>query len=163
VAQEPTSVSSWKKAGHDFAVPSGNVCRVRRRSLDVFLKTGRIPNSLMPWVQKAIQGKAETDINKEDLSIDQVKDMMEFIDIVVLDTVLEPKVYPVPPDGEERDPELLYVDEVDFDDKAAIFEFSVKGVGRFKSGYEEPTAAMEPVSGSEDVAMPAEPTPSDQR
>lgn len=88
----------------------------------------------------------------------KVKDLFGLIDRIVLHVVIKPALTPVPEpvlvdSGEvdvngdpvilkhypERDDSLLYVDDVDFSDKMAIFNFVVGGVNDLKPFRDGPT------------------------
>lgn len=161
----PTSVSDWKKkSGSDLQLPSGHTCRVRNPGMKAFLSAGLIPNSLIPIVTEALSrgespsggaSKQDEQIEKklqDELSSDPklLTDMMDAIDNVTVYCVLQPKVNPTPvkelvqadgsvelvEDFDAKDPELLYVDEVDFEDKTFIFNWAVGGtrdLERFRS------------------------------
>lgn len=145
-APQVTSASAWKKqtsAGTPLVVPSGNTCLVRTPGMQVFVRRGMIPNSLMPIVQEAIQ-KGKPPSNKA-LNLEQtpemLEEMMEVMDNVTIYCVVEPKVAPAPADDEERDENILYVDEVDFMDKLFIFQYAVGGTAdlekfRKESGFD---------------------------
>lgn len=138
-ASEPTSASAWKSqnGGTLLRVPSGNTCRVKTNvGMQMFLKQGKIPNGLMGFIQdamaKAKPGMSEKDNLDLDVAsllgdTDKLRDILDMAAAVVVEVVLEPVVTPVPPEGEPRDPGLLYVDEVDFADQMYIFNFVVGG------------------------------------
>lgn len=156
-----TPVQSWKAKvkGHAIQVPSGNVCLMRKVGLQVFMKQGIIPNSLMPIVQKAIsQGKPPSNKDLEALSSNEslMDDMMELMDEVTLFCVIEPRVERVPRDDQgaiipigddRRSDNLLYVDEVDIEDKMFIFNVAVGGTSDLERFRQESAAHMEDVSG----------------
>lgn len=155
-AEGPTSVSEWKrKAGSDLKLPSGHVCRVRNPGMKAFLSAGLIPNSLIPIVTEALtRGESPSGgASKQDAAVEKklqeeltsdpklLTDMIDAIDNVTVYCVLEPKVNPTPmreipkddgsvelvEDFDAKDPELLYVDDVDFEDKTFIFNWAVGG------------------------------------
>lgn len=150
-SKKVSSAKGWKKnKTTELEVPSGNVCLVIRKPLDTFLKEGRIPNPLLPIVMKAVGGDVSEDDLKAELNDyvesakekpevaqDMITSMTELVDAVVIDCVLEPRVSPALLAGEEYDEDILYVDEVDMDDKMFIFNFVVGGAGdleRFREG-----------------------------
>ena len=174
---EPTAVTdaaTWKASaqGVDLEVPSGKTCKVRRKPMDSFLRRGLIPNSLLPLVRKAIKGEDMDDTKMEDLTEDQIIQTLELYDIIVVDCVVAPKVYPVPKFRQEdvdagrctpeqvgtevplddRNQDFLYVDEVDQDDKIFIYQFVVGGTRDLESFRAEQSAAMERLRGGADVA-----------
>lgn len=159
-----TEAKNWKKAEstHELTVPSGNVCLVRRPGPSVFLEDGNIPNSLltlvMPLLEEA-QDKGKTgdstpmpDSSFADLQkiiLDdptKLKDLFTMMDHITVACVVSPVVLPEPEIGGERDPEALYVDEIDFEDKSFIFNFIVGGTAdleRFREGTDSAVAARQ--------------------
>lgn len=145
-----TSASAWKKQtvqGTPLTVPSGNVCLVRAPGMSVFLKQGVIPNGLMPMIQDAMdKGKVPDDASL-DASLgamledpEKLQQLVDLTDAVAVYCCLEPKLeHPpqemnsvgvmvtVPFDNPLRNPDVLYVDEVDFNDKMFIFTYAVGG------------------------------------
>ncbi len=132
----PTAAREWKKAGEDLELPSGNVCLAKKVGLQAFLKRGLIPNSLLPIIENSLkQGKP---VRPDDptggikLDLESLSSILDLQDEVTLASVLEPKVSRVPaegdPDYKERNPDKLYIDDVDQDDKAFIFSWAVGGV-----------------------------------
>lgn len=152
--ETPTTASVWKKqsAAKIIDVPSGNKARVRRVSLDVVVKTGRLPNILMPMIQAGMQGRQP---NATDLKPEMMPAFMELIDIICLDACEEPRLYPAPGEEGERLPDRLYVDEVDFADKMAVYEYAVGGAAALESFRDEQSGDVESVSDVEDVAVPS--------
>jgi hypothetical protein len=149
--KQPTEISDWKRQKHTqpLDVPSGNTCLVIRRPIDVFLKMGKIPQPLTDIVRSAIEknldDKKAFDISQYEWTPDQLSSVFTLIDEVIVECVVKPKVQPVPEeenpespkyDAEfERDETLLYVDEVDFNDKSFIFQFVIGGTadaGKFR-------------------------------
>jgi hypothetical protein len=148
----PTSATQWKKssaAGTPIRVPSGNVALLKRPGMQVFLAQGIIPNSLMSFVNDSLKtGKPKTE--DLDLNAQTMKDLMALVDAVTVECCLEPKVHPVPSDPRgnpmierSRDPELLYVDEVDVEDKMFIFNYAVGGTSDVDSFRKELTITMD--------------------
>ena len=138
---EPTPASSWKKGvqGTLIRVPSGNTALVRAPGMEVFLREGVIPNSLLPIIQEAMVQGAAPDKATQSKMLDDPQKLIDIIDLANSITVyccLDPKVLPIPTNAEgevlplgdkNRLPDVLYVDEVDFNDKMAIFSFAVGG------------------------------------
>lgn len=156
-----TSAKQWKKgkAGQDLTVPSGQTCRARRVNLDVFLKMGRIPNSLRPLIDQAKGGKEFSDEEIiDDIwnggDPDKFNDLIAMVDMICIDAVLEPKLHAIPKDedGEPvplehplRDEDTLYVDEVDLTDRMFIFNFAVGGLADLESFREAAEGNVEHV------------------
>lgn len=178
-----SSAKTWKQStleGMELPVPSGHTCRVRRpQGMQVFIEKGVIPNSLMPIVEEALTGKKpDLDALAREAMADpsKLRAITELQDAVVVDVVMEPTVAPIPtftaqdvedgncteeevgtliPFGHEaRDDEVLYVDEVDAEDKAFIFQFAVGGtkdIERFRERSAERLAGLEAVPGVGDT------------
>ena len=147
-AAQPTPASTWNKnkVARPVTVPSGNVAMIRRRSLTVWWKTGKIPNLLLPMVRDSIATGKPVMHEKSAWTEEELKEMVLMMDTAVLECVDEPRVYPEPVCkeckrdvrdpihqdhdyiGEERDPDKLYVDDVDFDDKAFIYQYVIGAV-----------------------------------
>lgn len=170
-----TNVSGWKKSSsgvggrHEVKVPSGNIALCRRPGMDTFLKLGMLPNSLMSIVQKNIQ-KAQKGAKDEDIQKNvadamdklledpqKIGEVFEMADRVVCFIVIQPEVHLVPDDPAERDPELLYVDEVLLDDKMFLFNWAVGGAEDLASFFREQGEVLEPASDSQDVELPSQP------
>lgn len=153
VKPEVTSASEWKKAseGRELELPSGNVCLARNPGLEAFIRQGFIPDSLLPLVNRALEGdevgeqEARAAVQEDPENLEK---MFATIDAVVLHCVIKPKVEPVPAqvrsEGGEladapRNPDFLYVDDVDFQDKSFIFQWAVGGthdLETFRRGQE---------------------------
>ena len=128
----------------DLALPSGNVCRAVRPGAQGLIKAGLLDSmdQLTALVQNEhIDSKDPRKLAKavEALSVnkDQLLQGLEMVDKCVAYVVQEPKVYLEPPAGEERDPERIYADEVDLEDKMFIFNWAVGGTSDLKSFREE--------------------------
>jgi hypothetical protein len=137
-ASEITPVSQWKKSKGSninqtpLKVPSGNTCLVRMITPEDFLTGGNIPDVLAPIVNEAIRetsGKPPEapQIAESLLASGDIHSMLKMVDGVVLMAVIEPALQPVPGDHEERSDDLLYVDEVDLEDKMFVMQFVLGG------------------------------------
>ena len=153
---KPTTAQAWKKQaqGVPLEVPSGNTALVRNVGMQVFLQKGLVPNSLMPIVRQAMSGK-DVDLKVEEITEGQLADMLALFDAVVVHCVVEPKVMPTPAEGEERADDVLYVDEVDFDDKQFIFQWVVGGTRDLEQFRKEQAASVESVRGGAALASEA--------
>lgn len=158
-----TSAQDWKSSNaHEVEVPSGNVALVRRKGMQAFLKKGMIPNSLMPIVQKAIKsGDFDMKEGLENLDEKMLQDIMDMYDTVVVECVVQPKVTAVPTDDEgnalpydQREEGLLYVDEVDFEDKVFLFQWVVGGTKDLEQFRQQQSAAVDNVLASKGVVAP---------
>lgn len=157
-APEVTSASAWRgktSAGSPLVVPSGNTCLVRvGGGLEAFITQGLVPNSLMPIIQEAMsKGKPPTQEEVSGLATEEgLTDVIEMLDRVALRCVVEPKLAPIPRDEdgvplawEDREEleEMLWVDEIVFEDKMFIFNYVVGGTADLERFRQELTGAVE--------------------
>ncbi len=158
---EVTEVSDWKKSdrhGVKLRLPSGKVCLAFNPGIHVFLERGMIPNSLMPIVQQAIKEGKGLDAKKsqalaEDSAV--LQDVMSLVNGIFLTVVVQPKVYSIPEDEEERNTERLYIDEVDLDDRLFIMQWVVGGTRDLERFRDEQAAALGNLSAGETVGSEA--------
>lgn len=146
-----STASSWKQssgAGAPLSVPSGNVCLVRPVDMQTLIRRNMIPNDLMGIITGAMnKNKPPTQKDLEtDLDEDRLLSVLQAMDDVVRFVVIEPKIHSVPtkivddeevPDDDARDANLLYIDEVDYEDKTFIFQYAVGGtrdLEKFRTG-----------------------------
>jgi len=66
-----------------------------------------------------------------------------------------PPVLPIPENEQNRDPELLYVDEVLDDDKVFVFQWVTGGTRDLEQFRQEHQAAMDNLERLSDVGSPA--------
>jgi hypothetical protein len=147
VGQTPTPASSWRgkqsSGNHPVEVPSGNVALCRRPGIQVFMQVGIIPNSLMSVISSMI-GKAQNGQDVGPVEVDQamekllddptkLKDIFELVDAVTCFICVQPEVKRAPAEGEARDPDALYVDEVVLEDKMFLFQWAVGGTESLES------------------------------
>lgn len=168
-------------------VPSGNTALVRPVGMATFLEAGTIPNSLEKMVREAIastDGKIKIP-NPTDWKQDQVDDILNLLDAVTCYCVMEPSVRPVPvwsdEDAENGRCEkqtigtaiplseramlaenVLWVDEVDLDDKFMILQFAVGGTRSLEKFRSEQNEVMAALLGLQNVEFVTEPAAVDQ-
>lgn len=152
--EQVTSAAEWAGArGVVLLLPSGNRCRVRTSGFQALIAAGQIPNSLLPLVQEALAaGQRRQAIDESALLTKMLADpqslnaLMKMYDDVVLFSVLEPRVLPVPLDGNGQpvpihdrptDVEGVWVDMVDLSEKTAIFNFAARGTGQLEPFRQE--------------------------
>lgn len=142
------------RVGGILELPSGFVIKWRNPGgLRAFMASGKIPNALLPIIDKALKGgkgvdaKMEADLMKQLRENPEMLDeMMALYDSVAIKCFVEPKLYPVPdeamvqawnashPDDPVDEPEdlrfedRLYTDEIPDDDKAYLFQLLSGGV-----------------------------------
>jgi hypothetical protein len=143
-----TSVDTWKKstAQRPLELPSGCVCLVKPIGVVAIMSRGLIPNPLLAIMTEAMtaaeKGKAaELDVDK--LMADVIQDesklkaMFDMADQITLACVLEPEVHAAPENEADRLEDLLYVDEVDMEDKMFIMNFAMGGSADLEPFREE--------------------------
>lgn len=155
--ESATSAKSWKKRTKEgllVRVPSGNTAFIRTPGMEVFLEQGLIPNALLPLITESFQrGGPPKDEDLVGMLKDKEK-LQEIIDMANAVTVyccIDPVVEPIPVYGPEhekagkvipvgskdRNEDLLYVDEVDFNDKMFILGTATGGVEALERFREE--------------------------
>lgn len=160
-----TSAKEWQKVkGEELELPSGNVALVRRPGPETLLRKGVLPDAMASKITEMIRsgkGMRPEDAKEMAESPEAILDMMDAMDRVMCQVVIQPHVlyhrgvktenldrhgrpvYRLPDKGEkavdipddDRDPEALYSDEVDFEDKSFLFNFAVGGtrdIARFR-------------------------------
>lgn len=141
---------------HPLQLPSGNVCLVTRPGLPQLLAEGILPDLMSPLAEKAIKAVDKDEAGQEiDNSMrelmarpDGMATMFEAMERVAVHVVKEPALLysqrkkaagqidqiqegykpeweVIPKD--ERDPDVLYTDEVDMNDLMFIFNYVVGG------------------------------------
>lgn len=132
-------VSSWKQKTPLLELPSGHRVEVFNPGLKTFLVNGSIPNSLMTLADKALKNGQPLEQDQLDALVNdpqKIADMLKMVDVIAMGVVINPKLHPVPETGADRDPDLLYVDEMDDEDKLFIFQWATGGtrdLERFRS------------------------------
>lgn len=152
-----SSVSDFKQKINDVTtLPSGMNVILKRTSIQTLMAQGMIPNTLMAIVQSAIaKGKSDVDVSEFLGDPQKMQEMLELMDIIAISCVKEPEVHPIPEDDEDRDDALLYVDELQDEDRSFIFQYATGGtkdVEQFRQETREQLATIQP---SETVSMPA--------
>lgn len=145
--EEVSSLADFKaKKGKVVTLPSGLSMRLSSPGMTAFLQSGMIPNSLMATITEAINKGKQPDMSKVNLEdSEELNSMLHMIDVVTYRCAVEPRVLPIPEDDDERDPDLLYVDELDDYDKLFIFQWATGGtndVERFRQELDEQVGAV---------------------
>lgn len=146
-----------------------NVCLVRRPGPQGLVKMGVLDSldSLTSLVAAKITGiEKGSDTagsglpDKETMKAlsqnkQQLAEALDLIDRIVTHVVVEPKVLPVPAEGEERDEDALYIDEVDLEDRVFIMDFAVGGSSDWNSFRQRSAANVASVEASPSVPLDA--------
>lgn len=149
-AAKVSSAAEFKKRrqGEMLSLPSGLVVKAKRVELQTMIMQGSVPNPLMETVSAALEKGQKADISKMvgvdegKIDLDMVNDMYEMVNAVVMESVIDPKVHPVPDDEGDRDDDLLYVDEFDDTDKMFMFQWASGGTSDLEQFRLEADADM---------------------
>lgn len=172
--------------GSDLELPSGNVARIKQMSPQAFMSSGVIPDPLTQVIRKAInskKGMKPSDLKEVSDDPKKMASALEMFDRVLSHVAVLPEVEMPPPCTEcgeyftvderhsdrkrddfhkytegERDPEVLYADQVDMEDKMFIFNWCMGGTGDLTSFREQLESGVESVSNGEDIQVPAKRT-----
>jgi hypothetical protein len=149
--------TTWGSGGigqlTELTVPTGQLCLVRRPGTQGLLEAGILHNvdSLTALVNtkhvRRVKGKEE--INVESLMSDpeNVQTLMHTIDRIVCYVVVKPDVHMTPNDITQRDPEKIYADMIDIEDKMFIMNFAVGGtrdLERFRGELADAVGSVAP-------------------
>jgi hypothetical protein len=110
-----TSLKAWRDdrtEGELLQLPSGNVGRFHRVHVLELVEQGKVPDTLTGLVAQMIGDNPKLRITMDDL-----QRYADVVNMVVIAAAVEPRVTPEP--GEDS----LGVREIDFSDRAAIFEW----------------------------------------
>jgi len=137
------NLAQWRATRlHELLLPSGMTVWVKDVSMMDLMLTGKLPENLIDFADEAgKQGKAE--INLKDV-VKSGTDFNVMLNTVVLSCIVEPPV------AEKGDDDHLGLDEINGDDKMAIFNWANREVGQirpFREGEVEPLAAVLPGNG----------------
>lgn len=147
----PSGVGDFKKkkSGKLLPLPSGLTIRAQRPDVIQMIKKGSVINPLLEIVMESIDKGKETKIeeivgNKDgQLDLERITDMYEMVDAVVCEVFVEPKCHPAPGSRADRSDDLLYVDEVDAEDKMFIFQWVLGGTDDIASFREEARTSLD--------------------
>jgi hypothetical protein len=135
----------------DLEVPSGQVCLARRPGLNGLLKAGVLHDidPLLPLVDEHVarvegqQADAEEKMNRKILDI--FKDEKKFatiqhmLDRMLCYVVIKPQILHTPDDITQRQPDKIYADMIDLEDKLFILDWSLGGaedVAQFREKFQ---------------------------
>lgn len=147
----PTSVSEFKKKNKPelMELPSGVYMTLRNPGgLRLFLKQGLIPNSLMLIVQESLdkgQDQLAKKVDQQGVDPAMAADMIALVDVVTIAACVEPQVHEAPETEADRDDEILYVDELEDEDKMFIFQWvsgGTRDLESFRAGLSKQLAAV---------------------
>jgi hypothetical protein len=140
-AASPTgssAVAAFKNiSGGAVDLPSGITIKMRMPGMDTFVKSGIIPNSLLPIIQDAMKTGKTPDRETLTQSVDSMDEMFEMIDKVTCHCMVDPTCEMPPDDEDERRTDQLYADEVPIEDKLFIYQLAVGGTRDVESFRKE--------------------------
>lgn len=165
VIDDKYAPTGWKrkKSTFDVQLPSGQLVQVRKLGMKEIVKTGLVSQLDTFTAQLIPNGTNNPEADAGRVILEALKDEKKFeqleatIDKIISVCVIQPKVMKVPPEGYERNPEAVYIDEIDLDDKMAIFAAVFEGAGDmsdFREGQNRDMAAVEAQPESESSTQP---------
>jgi hypothetical protein len=158
----PTPAGSWKKSGAVLTLPSGNVMRLKNPGIMELAHQGLIPNALMATIMTSVQKGTEPTAENLMEGL-EVQDMFDMMANAIVSMAVEPQVFPIPDEGDPRNPELLYIDEMDEADKLFIWGWATGGTDDVEQFRRESSGLLDALSGQPAVAVPAKRTTSRKR
>jgi len=168
-------------------LPSGNVAKVTRPGLEMLISGGVMPDSLLQIAQGAVEKGAGKRAKIQHLDDDKARDiaenpelwseMIDSVDQIVSHVFVDPKVKYAKekttekrPNGktvvtliplDKRDPNYLYTDELELDDKFFVFSFISGDSADLKSFRDKLRGNVESISDGSEVSPVAESDNSD--
>ena len=150
-SKRPSSVSDFKRGPEPVELPSGHFITIKKVGLQALIAGGQIPNELLGMIQSAIdkgKGDEKKIIQKAvALDADKMNQMIDLMNNTVCFCAQDPEVHPVPKDDEARDPEKLYIDELEEEDRVFIFQYVTGGTRDLESFRAEHGRIVATVSG----------------
>lgn len=134
----PTRSSEWRKTpqeGELVELPSSNVIRCKRPGMPHFVEMGMVPNPLLSIIDASLHHQKTPDVAALVESEEKLDATAKFMDEVWVYCVTEPKSAFRPEDEADHDDDLLYVDDVELEDKIFVFQLACGGtrsVERFR-------------------------------
>jgi hypothetical protein len=148
-----TSAEEWaaEAEGALTELPSGKVVRMILPGMHEFVTLDLIPNSLMPFVEEAIQAGGSKPMSQSQIkSMADNKQMLldasEAMDRIFVHCVTEPIFQMPPTNREDREKGVLYVDMVGIQDKQFVFQRSMGGTVDLEQFRKEQSSVMETIS-----------------
>jgi hypothetical protein len=127
----PNAWVEKKSRPRPFTCPSGQTCLLQSIAPEALLERGlldqisRLEGLADELVQKA-EGQPPTKPKMP--SREDFKGLLEVLNAILPLAVVEPVIAEMPAEGESRNPELIYPDDVDLEDRMAILEESMKAL-----------------------------------
>ena len=142
----PTSWGQKKKVeeAFEYKTPSGQLCLIRRIGMDEVLEAGLF-NDVDFFIKAMAEGEnkkpAEPKDGDESMAVTILKNfsqLRETINKVLLRGVIAPVLHPVPNPPAEKNDDLIYVDDVEFEDAMDLFSeiLDTEGLSTFREESE---------------------------
>jgi hypothetical protein len=131
------TAEAWSQDGYDFTTPSGKTCRLRPLPVEEMAASGLLDRlTRLPGITQGLIDKAEgqppaASSGMKTPDPDQMKALVETMNIVLPLIVVKPEVHPTPPKGEEKVLGQVYVDSIPLSDRIALLNEAVGGVSKF--------------------------------
>lgn len=163
----PYAVTGWRKKVaviFDFQCPSGQVVQLKRLERNDLFKLGVIDHldTLLPLLIDTEDG---VDSNVKVLEalktggVGMIDGVYNIADIVVMNCAINPMVTNNPSMAIESDvAPVVFIDDIDIDDKMAIFKACFQGEADQLKSVQQPTPVVEPVPAVPVVQGTSEPT-----
>lgn len=138
-----------------------NTCLARRPGPSGLVKLGILDSldSLTALVNDKHLSDQKADADTIKRLAGSQKDLakaMDLMDKVLVACVVDPPVARPPADGEPRDPELLYADDVDFEDKSFLLQWAMGGTGDWERFRRESKQLVDGVEAVPSLPMSTE-------
>ena len=122
-ATEPASWRAPRETGVAHRFGSGRIAYVKGLEVDFFVKTGKVPDFLTPFMVDLVD-KGSGDVPKIQ-SLEEVKSFIELLDLIVLYSFIYPKVVrgTTMPDGSPLPDDTISLDDVSYMEKLEALRF----------------------------------------
>jgi hypothetical protein len=117
-----------------------------------------LPNSLLEVIDKALKGGG-SGIRMSEIDASKLEEYMAFVDTVVVECLVQPKVSLPPEDATDRTDDVLYTDEIEDNDKFFILQWAMGGTKDLETFRRQQAAAVESVSSGASIELSAERAP----
>jgi hypothetical protein len=156
---DPYAPTIWgQPTEYDFQAPSGQLCRMRKLDVielmetnlinQVDFLTGTVQKDVIPKNRAARRAAAErpAEAPEEDAAKiletfkknpEKTGEFLGVLEEIVIRAVVRPKIYPLPEEGSPLVPGRVYINSVEFNDKIAIFNKAMEGVGKLQNFRQE--------------------------
>lgn len=153
-ARNATNWREWRRPrqeGATVTLPSGNIAKLRPVALDMLVSSGRLPDLLSPIAARSIWSVTDQEALAKDPDLS--KSMIDLINEIVPAAMLEPRCVPL---GVEPGPGEIELADIDFVDKAVIFQMATEGAELLRMFRAEQTGALADPHDGQDIRAEAE-------